>query len=144
MTDVVRGGSMVQDIPSQVGTTVIHRRATKDNPVPRHVISIEKDSLLAKILKTTRAEVNSYHHQAVKRLGKGIRAVARSADNMPECLEIPDRAWTLLPQWHPEKMEDAHRRAIFKAFVEAASAKADSAEAAPQKPTAAAPRRPSP
>ncbi len=121
MTNVVRGGSMVQDIPSLVGTSVVHRRKSKEEPLSRHVITIEKDSLLWKILRTNRAEVNSSHHQAVDRLGKGIRVVARSEDGVAECLEIPGRGWRLLVQWHPEQMEDSHRGAIFGAFVEAAA-----------------------
>ncbi|MHC4737869.1 MAG: gamma-glutamyl-gamma-aminobutyrate hydrolase family protein [Planctomycetota bacterium] len=115
-TNVVSGGTMIQDIPSQVGTKVIHRgnRAY-------HSVNIEPDSLLAQILDTDRPFVYSTHHQAVKKLGTSLKVIARSDDGVIEALERTDGNFGLFVQWHPEYMTDdpAHRDAIYGAFINA-------------------------
>jgi len=112
-TNVVAGGTMVQDIPSEIGTQVNHRGY--------HRVRIEAPSTLAEILDANEASVLSYHHQAVERLGKGLRAIARSDDGVIEALERTDGPFGLFVQWHPEQMADlAHRDAIYGALVQAA------------------------
>jgi len=115
-TNVVSGGTMIQDIPSQVGKKVIHRgnRAY-------HYVNIEPGSILAKILDTDRPFVYSSHHQAVKDLGSSLKVIARSDDGVIEALERTDGNFGLFVQWHPEAMTDdpAHRDAIYGAFINA-------------------------
>jgi len=114
-TNVVLGGTLIQDIPSQVGTKVAHRRKY-------HRVRIEPNSSLAKILGTHEAHVYSNHHQAVKDLGKGLRIVALSDDGIVEALERVDAEFGLFVQWHPERMSDTeHRDAIYGALVQAAA-----------------------
>jgi len=111
--NVVAGGSLIQDIPSQVGTEVDHRA--------RHRVAIEPESYLAQILGAAEATVFSYHHQAVKELGDDLRIVARSEDGVVEALERTRGGFGLFVQWHPEQMSDtAHRDAIYGALVRAA------------------------
>ncbi|MFQ6036941.1 MAG: gamma-glutamyl-gamma-aminobutyrate hydrolase family protein, partial [Sedimentisphaerales bacterium] len=95
-TNVVSGGTLIQDIPSQVGTKVVHR----GNKV-YHWVKIEPGTFLAKILGTNRAFVYSNHHQAVKDVGKGLKIVARSDDGVIEALQRADRGFGLFVQWHP-------------------------------------------
>jgi len=85
----------------------------------RHQVSIEPASRLRRILGADEVEVNSSHHQAVKRVGRGLRVVARTSDGVVEALEMPGERWLLLLQWHPERMDRPHRAAIFGAFVRA-------------------------
>jgi putative glutamine amidotransferase len=111
-TNVVSGGSLIQDIPSQVGTTVKHREY--------HQVKIDPDSSLAKILGTTEASVYSNHHQAVKDIGKNLKVIARSADGVIEAMERIDGGFGLFVQWHPEQTDDAeHRNAIYGALIKA-------------------------
>ena len=114
--NVVSGGTMIQDIPSQVGTTVIHRgnRAY-------HYVNIEPNSILAQILDTDRPFVYSSHHQAVKDLGSSLKVIARSDDGVIEALERTDGNFGLFVQWHPEAMTEdpAHRDAIYGALINA-------------------------
>jgi len=118
-TNVVAGGSLIQDIPSQVGTKVVHR----GNNV-YHWVEIEQDSFLAKILGTGRVYVYSNHHQAVKDVGKGLKIVARSDDGVVEALERVDAKFGLFVQWHPELTDDAdHQNAIYGALVRACAAR---------------------
>lgn len=113
-TNVVSGGTMVQDIPSEIGKTVDHR---KD-----HRVKIEPGSSLAKILGGTEASVLSNHHQAVDDLGKNLRVIARSEDGVAEAMERTEGGFGLFVQWHPEAMADrAHRDAIYGALVRACS-----------------------
>jgi len=113
--NVVAGGTLIQDIPSQVGTKVVHR-----GDKVYHWVNIEQDSLLAKILGTNRAFVYSNHHQAVKDGGFGLRIVAHSDDGIIEALERVDGKFGLFVQWHPEQMDDPeHRDAIYGALVRA-------------------------
>lgn len=113
-TNVLSGGSLIQDIPSQVGTKVVHRG--KD---VYHWVNIEPDSQLAKILGKKRVLVYSNHHQAVKRLGKGLKVTARSDDDVIEALERTTGGFGLFVQWHPESMTDdtAHRDAVYGTFI---------------------------
>lgn len=115
-TNVVSGGSLIQDIPSQVGTEVEHRGY--------HEVQIEPGSSLAKILGTEKATVKSNHHQAVKDVGKNLRVIAHSKDGVIEALERIKGGFGLFVQWHPEQMKDKqHRDAIYGALVKASAAR---------------------
>ncbi len=113
-TNVVAGGTMIQDIPSEIGKTVDHRKY--------HSVQIEPASILADVLSDTHASVLSNHHQAVDDLGKNLRVIARSEDGVAEALERTDGGFGLFVQWHPEAMTDrAHRDAIYGSLVRACS-----------------------
>ncbi len=93
--NVFLGGSLYQDLPSEYpDTTVAHMGAS-------HVISIEHGSRLYRILGKERAEVNSFHHQAVRRLAPGLRVSARSPDGSVEAVEC-DSLPIVGVQFHPE------------------------------------------
>ena len=110
--NVAQGGSLVQDIPSAFGSN--HRGTT-------HAVNLEPESRLSEIFGETEFEVNSFHHQAVRDLGQGLRIVARSPDGVVEALETTDPNRFLIGvQWHPERMpESALQTKLFEAFVSA-------------------------
>jgi putative glutamine amidotransferase len=115
-TNVVSGGSLIQDIPSQVGTDVTHRRKY-------HRVRIKPGSSLAELLGAQEALVYSNHHQAVDKLGKKLKVIAHAEDGVIEALECIDCKFGLFVQWHPEKMEDTeHRNAIYGALIRACAA----------------------
>ena len=90
-----------------------------------HDIGIAKGSELARLLGTDRARVNTYHHQAARRLARGFAVSARSADGVVETIErIDGQTFLLGTQFHPEKMLDEApaMKGIFKAFVQRAVA----------------------
>lgn len=112
--NVVSGGTLIQDIPSQVGTKIDHRKY--------HDVQIEPDSSLAKILGVEEASVFSSHHQAVKDVGSGLKVIAHSEDGVIEALERVHGGFGLFVQWHPEQMDDRqHRDAIYGALVRASA-----------------------
>jgi putative glutamine amidotransferase len=114
-TNVVSGGTLIQDIPSQVGTEVTHRRKY-------HRVRIEPNSSLGKLLDNEEAMVYSNHHQAVDKLGQNLKVIAHADDGVIEAAERVDGGFGLFVQWHPESMSDiAHRDAIYGALVRAAA-----------------------
>ncbi len=118
MTNVVTGGTLIQDVPSEVGKQVIHRG---EKPVGHHV-TIQSGTRLHKILGVDELIVQSSHHQAAERIGRGLEVVARSDDGVVEALESPGDRWLLLLQWHPERMDETHHTKIFGALMEACRA----------------------
>ena len=111
-TNVVAGGSLIQDIPSEIGTKINHRQY--------HEVQIEPGSSLSRILGVNEARVFSNHHQAVRNVGKGLKVIAHSDDGINEALERFDGGFGLFVQWHPEAMADKrHRDAIYGALVRA-------------------------
>ena len=113
--NVAHGGSLLQDIPSEFG--VVHLNTT-------HQVTLDPDSKLASIFGELNFEVNSVHHQAVRKLGEGLRIVARSPEGIVEATETTDpRRFLIGVQWHPEKLfpPDDRQRKLFHAFIHAAS-----------------------
>ena len=125
--NVACGGSLVQDIPSQMAGALEHRVKALPASNIGHEVRIEKDSLLARLLgeRLTDADtchVNSRHHQAVKTLAPGFRVVATAPDGVVEAIEDPSTPFCLGVQWHPENLwRTGEFRALFEGFVAAAT-----------------------
>ena len=103
--NVVRGGTLHQHLPDVVGDTIAHRQTT-DGRIPTHPVSVAPESTLAGVLGTTQLNVNSFHHQAVDRLGAGLRACAWAPDGTIEAIEDPEHPFLLAVQWHAETLRD--------------------------------------
>jgi putative glutamine amidotransferase len=107
----VAGGSFLFDISTDRPAAGPHRLP---EPAGRHTIEITPGSRLAAALGAGTIAVNSSHHQAVDAPGRGLRVVARAADGIVEAIESSDPAHCVLGvQWHPERMDRAHRTALF-------------------------------
>jgi putative glutamine amidotransferase len=121
LLNVARGGDLYQHLPDDVGDEVDHRLPGKGLHAA-HAVTIEADSHLARALGgASEARVNSYHHQAAHRLGRGVRPVAWAPDGVIEGIEIPDRDFALGVQWHAEAIvEQAEQLNLFREFVAAA------------------------
>ncbi len=121
MMNVFYGGSLIQDIPTEVSTQVNHKMQP---PYDRyaHEISIRQDTLLHKIIGADRMQVNSQHHQGVKRLASTLTAAAYSDDGLVEAAEHGGKTFMLGIQWHPEFLtgKDENQMKLFRAFVKAA------------------------
>ena len=116
--NVVRGGTLVQHLPD-LGQKIEHRQKAPGEE-PTHEVRIEPDSMLRELLGTGTLEVNSFHHQGIEQLGKGLRAVAFSGDGMIEGIESPERPFCVGVQWHAELLvERPTETALFEAFVAA-------------------------
>ena len=119
--NVSRGGTLIQDIASQVPLAINHQQgAPRDRP--SHAVKLDKASLLSSLAQDERALVNSHHHQAVERVGRELVATAWSSDGLIEALEDcrSDR-FAVGVQWHPELgwKEDRLSQALFDRFIAA-------------------------
>lgn len=121
---VSRGGTLVQDIATQLPNAIKHEQgAPRDRP--SHSVSLEKSSLLSRLAQAEDALVNSHHHQALDSIGDNLKATAWAADGLIEAVEDvrPDR-FALGVQWHPELgwEQDQLSQALFREFVQACAA----------------------
>jgi putative glutamine amidotransferase len=125
--NVFLGGTLIQDIPSDIGTTIEHEwECEKGAPETFHAARIEPGSQLAQLAGSNEARVNSSHHQSVKELGRGLRIAARAPDGVIEAVEwTGDSDWVMGVQWHPERMAatDALAQSLFRSLVSAAAAR---------------------
>lgn len=122
IVNVALGGTLYQDISTQVPGGIEHR-GKKDSSPARHGVTVEAGSRLAGIMDgKLRFEICSIHHQAVKDLGKSLRVVARAQDGIVEGIELPGHPKFIGVQWHPEKepQSEATRR-LFRAHIRLAS-----------------------
>lgn len=125
--NVACGGTLVQDIPSQVAGALNHALdvPAHDSYALAHEVWIEKDSLLSRLMRERIVddvcEVNSRHHQAVKDAAAGFRVTATAPDGVIEAIEDPTRRFCLGVQWHPENFfRTGEFRALFEGFLEEA------------------------
>jgi putative glutamine amidotransferase len=110
---VESGGRLIQDLPD-AGFGSTHREAP--GTFTEHAATFVSGSLIARLLASTEATVNSSHHQAVGDPGT-LTVTGHAADGTVEVLEDPDAAFVLGVQWHPEMSDD---RRLFEALVHAA------------------------
>jgi gamma-glutamyl-gamma-aminobutyrate hydrolase PuuD len=126
--NVAAGGTLVQDIPSQVPGASGHQLGVPPNqPFSlAHEIWIEKGSQLARLMGDRLADsdtcdVNSRHHQAVKDVAPGFQVTATAPDGIIEAIEDPREAFCLGVQWHPENFwRTGEFRPLFEGLVGAA------------------------
>jgi putative glutamine amidotransferase len=108
--NVALGGTLIQDIPSQVNKPIQHTQ-TIDRSHDSHWVTIAKDSQLAQIMGEERVRVNSLHHQAIDKVAQDLRVVAVSTDGITEGVEyIHPTTFTLGVQWHPESMASQNKQ----------------------------------
>lgn len=103
--NVAMGGSLLPDIPGAGYAS--HR--SEEGVENIHGITVEPETLLRRVVECDSGNVNSYHHQAADRIGRGLRVSGRSGDGIVEGLEWENAAgkpFVLLVQWHPERMRD--------------------------------------
>ncbi|MFN3704877.1 MAG: gamma-glutamyl-gamma-aminobutyrate hydrolase family protein [Thermoflexales bacterium] len=117
--NVALGGTLHQHLPEL--TPIEHRGHNRPRQEPAHEVQIEPGTRLAQIIGTDRAEVNSFHHQAIDTVAHGLCVAARAPDGLVEAVEMPHKRFVLGVQWHPEDMFDSSppMRCLFEAFVKA-------------------------
>ena len=103
--NVAGGGSLIQDLPSQIGTAVAHQVPEPKDAIA-HDVGVMPGSRLAEVMGAAvvagRLPVNSRHHQAVGRIGAGFVVTATAPDGVIEALELPQARFCVGVQWHPE------------------------------------------
>jgi len=123
--NVARGGSLLQHLPDLDGS--VGHRQTAPGWMTSHHVDIAAHSRLAGVLGATSQQVNSFHHQAVERVGAGLEPVAWAPDGMIEAIEGDGERLVLGVQWHAETLDrdGASHTGLFRALVAASRARAD-------------------
>ena len=114
------GGTLYQDLPTQHPSEVEHhQKPPYDKPI--HKVEIAQDCPLRSLLGEAGIAVNSYHHQAIRRIAPSLTAMAFSEDGLIEAVYKPDQSFMWAVQWHPEFSweTDENSRKIFHAFISA-------------------------
>jgi putative glutamine amidotransferase len=122
--NVARGGTLIQHLPES-SPDFVHRQSAPGNETS-HTIDVEAGSRLAAALGDDEVEVrdeldvNSFHHQAIERLGQGLKVTARAPDGTVEAVEDPSRPFLIGVQWHAETLvHRTYEAALFRHFVQA-------------------------
>jgi putative glutamine amidotransferase len=119
--NVALGGSLYEDLPEQFPGAIQHDNHDLPRNYLAHDIKIRPDSRLAQIMRSVTAQVNSLHHQGVRKLARALQEAAISQDSLIEAFELPTYPFGLAVQWHPEELpEDESMHRLFQAFVRTA------------------------
>jgi putative glutamine amidotransferase len=117
VVNVALGGTLHPHLPEVYGQTVAHRLPPRETV--RHEVEVQTGALVAAAMGATRVDIVSWHHQAVHRLGEGLRAAAWAADGVVEAVEQDGNPNLLAVQWHPElsAAEDPTQQRLFDQLV---------------------------
>jgi putative glutamine amidotransferase len=104
MINVVRGGTLIRDIPTEFNSKIYHRCAVKSNCY--HQVFLMQGSELFKTVGNELGIVNTNHHQGIEKLAPGLKGVAFSEDSLVEATELKNGDMFLMGvQWHPERLD---------------------------------------
>lgn len=119
LINVSLGGTLYQDIPTEYETALVHRQTTPAT-APSHDILIRENTPLAALLGKTRITGNSFHHQAIKTLGKSLSVTATAEDGTIEAVTYEGDSYLRGYQWHPERLcaFDGDNFRLFEEFIE--------------------------
>lgn len=121
LVNVAEGGSLWQDLTQQQPTDTDHAQFDRGSALI-HEVDVVEGSLLHRLTGSLSLPVNSRHHQAIKALGRGLKATASSRDGIIEAIEFEDGRPGLCLQWHPENLSSTDKRmqALFDWLVRTA------------------------
>jgi putative glutamine amidotransferase len=125
LLNVHLGGTLYQDLPNDLPEASDHHASTKRKNLEdiAHMLRLQKNSQLARILEAQTVGTNTHHHQAIKALGSGVTVNAWAEDGIIEGIELVDVSFVVGIESHPESLE-AHAeltwRKLFQAFTTAA------------------------
>ena len=118
VVNVRLGGTLIQDLPSQRPSDVVHDDSGKNRTNRIHSVKVLGGTRLSEIAGVVEIDVNSRHHQAVERPADGLIVSAKGPDDVIEAIEASDGRWLVAVQWHPENLtDDAVSQNLFREFV---------------------------
>jgi putative glutamine amidotransferase len=120
LVNVALGGTLIQDIPTQKPSPILHKQ-TESRYAFSHSVKVEKTTPLFELVQKDSLKVNSFHHQAIKTLGKGLCVMAQSDDRVIEAVYGVGERFLRAYQWHPELLFDKDETTpkLFEEFVDA-------------------------
>lgn len=128
VVNVALGGTLVQDIPSERPSEVVHQRTAREKTRRDHHVAIAPGTRLAALAGQPQIAVNSRHHQAIDAVAPGLAVAGKAPDGVPEAVEAAGDEWLVAVQWHPENLAgDPVSERLFAEFVRAARQRASTA-----------------
>lgn len=120
LVNVALGGTLYQDIPSEIQTKILHRQS-EPKLSPSHSVRIIPDTPLYGMTGAEKMRANSFHHQAIKALGTGLKVMATAEDGIIEAVYAIGERYIRAYQWHPERLVDTdiQNRMLFEDFIRA-------------------------
>ena len=120
LVNAALGGTLYQDIPSEIDTQIAHRQS-EPKFSPSHDVTVIENTPLYTLVGAQMIHANSFHHQSVKALGKGLEIMALADDGVVEAAYLSGERYLRAYQWHPERLceSDKHNRLIFDDFIKA-------------------------
>jgi len=112
LLNVAFGGTLYQDIDSFIPKALRHEKGSL------HDVFVDPNTNLFNIIRLDNLSVKSYHHQAVDKVGSGLRKSAETEDNIVEAIEATNEDYILGIQWHPELEDGDSSARIFRSFIE--------------------------
>jgi putative glutamine amidotransferase len=124
LLNIIKGGTLYQDINTDLPRSLNHNHSVEleNMEYVAHSMTINQDSKLYKILGVKKIDTNTQHHQAIKKLGKGLKVTSRSDDDIIEAIETDDNRFIIGVQGHPESLDRVLPEwdKLFEAFVTSA------------------------
>jgi putative glutamine amidotransferase len=116
--NVLLGGNLYQDIPKEFPSEASHAKGPPYD-VPAHKVNIVHESPLHKLAGKDHLDVNSYHHQGIKKPAEKLEVMAVADDGLVEAVYMPSLRYVWAVQWHPEfSLNDETSKKLFASFVE--------------------------
>ena len=115
------GGTLYQDIPTQIPSKISHRQSDGQSEYSHDIIVVKDTPLYKLVGGLDKIKANSFHHQSIKVLGKGLKLMATADDGVIEGAYLDNERYLRIYQWHPEKLFDKHdyNNLIIKDFIDA-------------------------
>ena len=118
--NITIGGDMYQDIYTQSQNNLLQHTQQASRTHATHFVQVTEGSMLSEIVQVDKFKVNSFHHQAIRKIPKDYKACAFASDGIIEAFESNIHSFVMGLQWHPESLllkNDEASIAIFKAFI---------------------------
>ena len=128
VANVALGGTLIQDVSDEIGTAIEHSQHKAGfKPADKgHTVDVVPGTLLHEIFGESEVGTNSFHHQAIRTPGTGLRVAATAPDGVIEAVDRPGSSFFIGVQWHPEMMFRDHPEhlKLFQALAQASAASA--------------------
>ena len=118
LVNVALGGTLYQDLPTEIESDILHRQ--KEGILDySHEIKVVKGAPLYALMGEERIKANSFHHQAIRKLGEGLKVMANADDGVVEAVWYEGDRYLRAYQWHPERLYEADdfNKRIFDDFI---------------------------
>jgi putative glutamine amidotransferase len=118
--NVALGGTLYEHLPDQFPGGITHDNHDRVRDFLAHSVRVEPGNRLSQIISSNQIQVNSLHHQGVRKLAPELVSTAQSPDGLIEAFEMPNHPFGLAVQWHPEEMQAYDEMCnLFQSFIQA-------------------------